>query len=192
MATQLLLKGNMFYTVYKITNLINKKFYIGKHKTNDLNDEYMGSGKLIKRAIKKYGKDNFIKELLFMFDTEQEMNEKEKELVLISEETYNLCEGGNGGFSYINSNVELIQLRDSYENKLAGRKAADKKLYETKGNQWRIDASKKAAETRKKLGIVDTFGGKQNYKNRLGKKNNPETNEKIRLAALERERKKRE
>lgn len=64
----------------------------------------MGSGKLLKRAIKKYGLENFVKEILFIFDNEQEMNDKEKELVVISEETYNLCSGGHGGFDYINKN----------------------------------------------------------------------------------------
>lgn len=95
----------MFYTVYKITNNINKKYYIGKHQTKDLNDGYMGSGKLIVFAIKKYGQENFTKEILHMFDNEDEMNAKEKELVVISEESYNLCEGGKGGFSYINANL---------------------------------------------------------------------------------------
>ena len=45
----------MFYTVYKITNLINNKIYVGVHITKNLNDSYMGSGVNIKRAIKKYG-----------------------------------------------------------------------------------------------------------------------------------------
>lgn len=94
----------MHYIIYKITNIINGKYYIGKHQTKYPNDGYMGSGKLIKFAIKKYGIENFTKEILFVFDNEQDMNDKEKELVVVSEETYNLCEGGKGGFGYINRN----------------------------------------------------------------------------------------
>lgn len=92
----------MFYTIYKITNLINGKYYIGKHQTKRLDDGYMGSGKVLKHAIKKYGIENFKKEILHIFDNEQEMNAKEKELVVVNEQTYNLNEGGKGGFSYIN------------------------------------------------------------------------------------------
>lgn len=92
----------MYYTVYKITNTKNKRFYIGKHQTNNLNDGYFGSGKLLKLAIQKYGKENFKKEILFVFDNEQDMNNMEKQLVKINETSYNLCDGGNGGFSYIN------------------------------------------------------------------------------------------
>lgn len=88
----------MYYTIYKITNKINNKFYIGKHQTEDLNDGYMGSGKLIRRAIEKYGSDNFVKEILHIFDNEADINAKEKELVVLSEQSYNLCDGGHGGF----------------------------------------------------------------------------------------------
>lgn len=91
----------MYFTIYKITNKLNNKFYIGKHQTKDLNDEYLGSGVLIRRAIKKYGKENFEKEILFVFDNEAEMNAKEKELVTINSlnmnESYNIAPGGIGG-----------------------------------------------------------------------------------------------
>ena len=97
------------FTVYKITNLVNGKYYIGKHQTKDLDDGYFGSGKLIRKAIKKYGIENFKKEILFVFETEDEMNAKEAELVtedlIASGSVYNLCPGGQGGFGYINENV---------------------------------------------------------------------------------------
>lgn len=97
----------MFYTIYKITNTVNGKIYIGKHQTLNLNDGYMGSGKILRRSIAKYGIDNFKKEILFQFDDEVTMNLKEAELVTeefcARDDTYNLCPGGRGGFGYINN-----------------------------------------------------------------------------------------
>ena len=98
----------VYYYTYKTTNLINGKFYIGKHQTDDLNDDYMGSGNLLKRAIKKYGQKNFQTEIIEVYDTEWKMNVAEKILVVPDIETnYNLNQGGNGGFSFINSNQFL-------------------------------------------------------------------------------------
>lgn len=93
----------MFYIIYKTTNLINGKFYIGKHKTKNIDDGYMGSGKLLKRAIKKYGVENFNTEVIHNCKSEKEMNLLEKILVVPDAEiNYNLCPGGHGGFGYIN------------------------------------------------------------------------------------------
>ena len=99
---------NKKYYVYKITNLTNGKVYIGKRThVNPEKDTYMGSGKLILAAIKKYGRQNFSKEILAVFDTENEAAILEKSLVtkefIYEGNTYNLHEGGFGGFSHINS-----------------------------------------------------------------------------------------
>ena len=91
----------MNYTIYKTTNLINNKIYIGQHQTDNLNDNYLGSGTLLLFAIKKYGKENFKKEILFNFDNFKEMNNKEAELVTSNfikrKDTYNMILGGIEG-----------------------------------------------------------------------------------------------
>ena len=61
--------------IYKTTNLITKKIYIGKDGKN--NPKYYGSGIFLKNAIKKYGKENFVKEILEYCNTEEELNNAE-------------------------------------------------------------------------------------------------------------------
>lgn len=89
------------FIIYEITNLINDKKYIGKHKTDDINDDYMGSGLLIRKAILKYGLEYFRKEILYIFDNEEDVINKEKELitddVCKSNKFYNIAYGGQGG-----------------------------------------------------------------------------------------------
>lgn len=91
----------MYHTIYLTTNIFNQKKYIGKHSTEDLDDCYLGSGRALKMAIKKYGRETFTKEILFVFDTEEEMDRKEIEMVNESiardPQYYNMSPGGEGG-----------------------------------------------------------------------------------------------
>ena len=162
----------MFYTIYKITNKLNGKIYVGKHQTKDLNDGYMGSGKLLRRAIAKYGIENFKKEILFQFDSETEMNSKEAELVTeefcLREDTYNLCEGGHGGFGYINRTGLRTKGHDDDTYKKISL-ALKNKPKEFHNNPNRIEAVKKLHSE-----------GKVKYNNFEGKLHTEETKQKMR------------
>lgn len=131
----------MFYTVYKITNILNNKIYVGKHQTPDPSDNYMGSGKILLFAIAKYGIHNFKKEIIHVFDTEEEMNKKEAEIVTEEfckrADTYNLAPGGKGGFGFINDSG----LRNGTENT----------MHDPAYKAHFIDCLKRGKETQRRL-----------------------------------------
>lgn len=80
--------------------MVNQKYYIGLHSTNNLNDGYMGSGKKLREDIKIFGIENFSREIICHCETREEAFRKEAELVnsefLKNENVYNLICGGIG------------------------------------------------------------------------------------------------
>lgn len=88
----------MNYIVYKTTNLINHKIYVGIHKTEDLNDTYLGSGLVFQQALKKYGKENFEREILCVCDNVEDAMFIESVIVnkdfLQRKDVYNRALGG--------------------------------------------------------------------------------------------------
>lgn len=102
----------MYYYVYQITNLLNNKIYVGKHKSSKHPSEngYYGSGKQIKAAMKKYGIDNFKKEVLYYCNSMEEMANKELSIVtedfLKRKNTYNMHKGGSGGWDHYNGSKQ--------------------------------------------------------------------------------------
>jgi group I intron endonuclease len=162
----------MFYTIYKITNKLNGKIYVGKHQTEKPADNYYGSGEPIKAAIKKYGKENFTKEVLFVFDNEAAMNAKEAELVteefVSRKDTYNLCPGGHGGFGYINRTGLRTKGHDDDTYKKISL-ALKNKPKEFHNHPNKIEAVKKLHSE-----------GKVKYNNFEGKTHTEETKQKMR------------
>lgn len=138
----------MFYTIYKTTCKINGKIYIGKHQTHNLNDGYVGSGKHLRRAIRKYGKENFVTEILHVFSSEEEMNAKERLLVTQEfcsrQDTYNICEGGKGGWGYVNT----------LERNWTDKSVSALLNWKARASFDEISkAAKASAETRKRIGL---------------------------------------
>lgn len=120
----------MYFYVYQITNLINGKIYVGKHKSakNPFENGYYGSGKQITAAIKKYGIENFKKEVLHYCKDDDEMAARELEIVtedfVKRPDTYNMHKGGYGGWDHYNGSGQHSA------NSSKGGKIAAKKLNE--------------------------------------------------------------
>lgn len=117
----------MYYYVYQITNLSNGKIYVGKHKSakHPFENGYFGSGKQITAAIKKYGIDNFKKEVLYYCNDAHEMAVKESEIVtedfVKRLDTYNMHKGGYGGWDHHNGTDAHLEA-----SKRGGRSSAKK------------------------------------------------------------------
>ena len=96
-------KQKKYHYLYKTTNLINDKFYVGMHSTDNLNDGYLGSGKRLKYSISKYGVENFKIEYLEFFEDRKTLVEREKNLVnedfIKNPMCMNLKPGGFGGLN---------------------------------------------------------------------------------------------
>ena len=114
-----------YHYIYKITNLINGKIYIGQHTTSNLDDGYMGSGKILIRAIKKYGVGNFRKEIQGFYEDIDELNYMERLFVdqtfVDRCDTYNLTLGGNKPPSH-KGKKRSEAFRKNISEKLRGKK----------------------------------------------------------------------
>lgn len=157
------------YLIYKITNIINGKYYIGQHKTDDVFDDYMGSGKIILEAEDKYGLSAFTKTILFDFDNFDDMNNKEKELVQLSNcypndsMSYNLHIGGCGGSAKGKDNpIFGKKFTDEHKTKisiaLTGKEKTDKhkknlSIALTGKSSWNSMSVEQQEKTRKKLSV---------------------------------------
>lgn len=90
----------MFYYLYRTTNLLNGKQYIGAHSHKNLANNYLGSGKLLKEDVKRYGWKSFKKEILLTAPNYGELLKEEAKVVsrefVLREDVYNIDIGGRG------------------------------------------------------------------------------------------------
>ena len=189
----------MSWYIYRITNLANGKTYIGQHKYKKLDDFYMGSGVLIKRAIKKHGIENFKKEILYSRIQYRETADDMERFAIAKERAigkaeYNLANGGQGGNQGIklseetkqkisekmkgNNNSKGIKLSEETRKKISEAEKGKPGLKGKKNPMWGRHHSE---ETRKKLSEAKIGEKNPNY----GKSLSEETRKKISEARKE-------
>ena len=138
--------------IYLITNNLNGKIYVGKHSTDNLNDCYMGSGKLIKLAYNKYGIENFSKKILAFADTEDELNDLEMFYIKdldAKTKGYNLTDGGDGIIGYEYSDETKRKISAARKGKLLSEEQKQKLSVAHKGKQHSEETKRKMSCTRK-------------------------------------------
>lgn len=160
----------MNHYLYRITNKINGKYYIGIHSSNlpFEKDTYFGSGTRLKQALRKYGRDSFIRELLETFSSREELLLREREIVteeLVQDPNcYNMWPGGQSGPVGIHFSEEhkkkLSEAGKGKHGKGVPRgprsEEVRKKLSEFwKGKPKSAEQVRKAVETRKQNGSYE-------------------------------------
>ena len=172
----------MIFYFYKITNQINGKYYFGVHSTNNIDDGYMGSGVALKRAYKKYGIENFSKEILHYFDNADDMYSFEEEYVNVdlvnNPECYNMVIGGRSKRTSTHLSDLAKNVTTSPEYRL--------KIKEAVYKYWHTgdvdEKKKKQSEGNKRYwttGDVEAKKQRHSEAQRQSYKNHPERREKI-------------
>ena len=117
-------KQKKYHFIYKTTNLLNEKFYVGMHSTDNLEDGYTGSGKRLRYSIRKYGLENHKFKILEFLPSREELKKREAEIVNEEMLKHPLCMnlkfGGEGGWDHILSDdkkrAEVQNLRSKAGN----------------------------------------------------------------------------
>ena len=147
----------MYGYVYITTNKINGKIYIGQHAVPKY-EKYLGSGKLIKEAISKYGFENFENEVIEWCNTEEELNNREKYWIKYYKSLgncYNMKIRGSSGKHSKESKKRMSEIKKGEKNAAYGKpksKETKRKLSESvKGYKHTDEAKEKMS---KKVTII--------------------------------------
>lgn len=150
--------------VYKITNNVNGKIYIGQKKSEKLIENYWGSGKLIVEAIKKYGKDNFSREVLEWCETKDELNQRERYFIekfnaRSPDVGYNLALGGT--VIGMNHSAETRAKMSASHKGKPKSEAAKRKMSEAHKGKHLSEEHRKAINETQKISMIGKNVGKK-------------------------------
>ena len=171
-------KQKKYHFIYKTTNLINDKFYVGMHSTGDLEDGYFGSGKVINYSVNSHGIENHQVEILEFLSSREELKKREAEVVneelLADPLCMNLKFGGEGGWDHWNNSPDW-EWNGSLANKAVHQKTAEsRKRRFTSDAEYREKQLARAKNARTELAKKYPNGA---Y---CGKKHSEETKQKMR------------
>lgn len=174
------MNNNIGY-IYKTTNLINGKIYIGQHKNSEPNLNYFGSGKILFKALKKYGKNNFIVEVLLWCETIEQLNKAEIDFIKAYDSTnknigYNIS---LGGFSFMKGLRHSKESIEKIANAMIGNKYGlgshrseehiMKLRLANKGNKYNL-GNHHSVESKKKI-IQSLIGNKRGVGKHMSEEN---------------------
>lgn len=155
-----------YYLIYRTTNTLTNEWYAGAHKTEDKNDTYPGSGDRIKNSINKYGRENFIREILEEFANEDDMYLKEDDYIDLADPLcLNISPGGRGNsFRHINE-IFTEEQRKSRAQKSA--KTRKEKYTPEQRKEWSNNARNNMKTDKPFLGKIHT----EETKDKISKSN---------------------
>ena len=139
-----------YHYFYRITNKKTGQFYFGIHSTNNLNDNYMGSGTFLKKEYRLWGKDMFYKEILKFFETREDLIKYEQAIVnedvLNNPLCLNIIKGGLAGLG-AGFTVGLVTVKDSSGN-----------YFDVKTNDPRYISGELVSVNKNMVSVRDVFG----------------------------------
>lgn len=183
-------KQKKYHFIYKTTNTINNKFYIGMHSTDNLNDGYLGSGKRLWYSIRKYGKENHKIEIIEFFENREKLKIREIEIVneklLQNPMCMNIGLGGEGGlhneehakkFHAAGGKKVLQLLNKRHINKLKNDKNYYDKFIKSIKDSIPLQTGinnpfynkKHSKETKKQIGLTNSIKQKGEKNSQYGK-----------------------
>ena len=150
-----------YHVVYKTTNLLNGKYYIGIHSTNNLNDDYLGSGVLLNRSIDFHGRENFVKEIILIGESREEILEFEEFMVdeefVKLRETYNTSIGGSSPIeSMLSIESDDVFINHQRSAGLKGGPAFYSGLSEEERKEWHRKGAAASHASRRLTGYQHT------------------------------------
>ena len=162
----------MYGYIYKTTNLLNGKIYVGQRKSKEFIKSYYGSGTLIKKSIEKYGKENFSVELIDFAMSADELDEKEIWYIekLKSKHTYGNYNLADGGFlARYDFNNQPEWKKEEIRKKLSLVNKGRKRTEETRKRISDVQKGRKQSKETRIKKSISTKESLKNDKERLAK-----------------------